>query len=154
MVLRALIILVLGVLSSAVSAQQAQCDSAAFREAVATASASITRLHESNGRVFHEKLERLRAQYNWQEAEYVANATPLIRDETTAALDAANQTLLAKVQSLDPAGASTESGRCGMLNEVKAVMEKVVANTAAKWEHLLSKLARASAQPIQAGFNP
>jgi hypothetical protein len=36
---------------------------------------------------------------------------------------------------------------------VKAVMEKVVANTGAKWEHLLSKLARASAQPIQTGFN-
>jgi hypothetical protein len=150
-VLSALILLIL--FSAGVSAQQAACDPAAFREAVAAASASITRLHESNGRLFHENLEKLRARYNWQEAEYVANASPFVRDETTAALDAANQALLAKVQSLDPAGANSEPGRCGMLNEVKAAMEKVVANTGAKWEHMLSKLARASAQPIQAGFN-
>jgi hypothetical protein len=153
MVLRALIVLVLGTLAAAVSAQQAPCDSAAFREAVAAASASITQLHESNGRLFHENLEKLRALNNWQEAEYVANAAPFVKDETTAALDTANQALLAKVQSLDPAGANTESGRCSMLNEVKAAMEKVVANTSAKWEHMLRKLARASAQPIQAGFN-
>ena len=40
-----------------------------------------------------------------------------------------------------------------MLTELKAAMEKVVANTSAKWEHMLDKLNRASMRPIQAGFS-
>jgi hypothetical protein len=32
-------------------------------------------------------------------------------------------------------------------------MQQVVINTAAKWEHMLSKLSRASAEPLQAGFS-
>ncbi len=154
MVLRALVILILCAVCPAAFAQQGQCDSAAFREAIAAASASITQLHAKNGKIFQENLQRLRVRNNWQEAEYAANATPFVRDETTATLDAANQAILAKVQSLDAAGASTEPGRCAMLNELKAGMEKVVENTAAKWEHMLDKVARASAQPIRAGFSP
>ncbi len=154
MVLRALVILILCAVCPAAFAQQGQCDSAAFREAIAAASASITQLHAKNGTIFQENLQRLRALNNWQEAEYVANATPFVRDETIAALDAANQALFAKVQSLDAAGANTEAGRCAMLNQVKLAMQKVVANTASKWEHMLDKLARASAQPIRAGFTP
>ena len=154
MLLRAFLIAVLSAACPGAFAQQGQCDSSAFREAVATASVAITRLQEKNGGTFQEKLQRLRTLNNWQEAEYVARATPFIRDETTQALDAANQALLAKVQSLDAASASTEAGRCAMLSDVKAAMEKVVANTGAKWEHMLDKVARASAQPIRAGFNP
>src|SRR5208282_1520102 len=118
MVLRALVIVILSAACPAVFAQQGQCDPAAFREAIAAASATITLLHEKNGKIFQENLQKLRALNNWQEAEYVANATPFVRDETTATLDAENQALLAKVQSLDAAGADTEPGRCAMLNEV------------------------------------
>ena len=152
MVLRALFLLILIAACQQAFAQQGQCDPAAFREAVASASATITQLHEKNGKAFQESLQRLRAVNNWQEAEYLANAAPFVKDETTASLDAANQTLLTKVQSLDAASASTETGRCAMLTELKGTMEKVVANTTAKWDHMLDKLNRASIRPIQAGF--
>jgi hypothetical protein len=152
MVLRALAIVLLIAACSPAFAQQGQCEAAAFREAVAQASATITVLHEKNGRIFQENLQKLRAVNHWQEADYVANATPFVRDEATASFDAENQALLAKVQSLDAAGAATESGRCAMLIELKATMEKVVANTSAKWEHMLGKVNRASLRPIQAGF--
>lgn len=154
MVLRVLAVLLLSAACPAAFAQQGQCDSAAFREAVAAASATITQLHKKNGKIFQENLQKLRALNNWQEADYVANATPFVKDETTATLDAANQALLAKMQTLDAAGANTEPGRCAMLSEVKLVMQQVVANTVSKWEHMLDKLARASARPIQAGFRP
>jgi hypothetical protein len=153
MVLRALAILLLIATCPAAFAQQGQCNPAAFREAVAQASATLTALHEKNGGILQENLQKLRVLNNWQDAEYVANATPFVRDETTATFDAENQALLARVQSLDAAGASTESGRCAMLTELKAAMEKVVANTSAKWEHMLDKLNRASMRPIQAGFS-
>ncbi len=152
MVLRTLAIIVLAATGPVAHAQQGQCDPAAFREAVARASATITGLHEKNGPVFQEHLQKLRVLNNWQEAQYVVNAAPFVKDETTASLDIANQALLAKVQSLDAAGATTESGRCAMLAELKSAMEKVVSNTAAKWEHMLDKANRASIRPIQAGF--
>ncbi|MGO9544551.1 MAG: hypothetical protein ACLPPF_07140 [Rhodomicrobium sp.] len=152
MVLRALVLLIFSAGFPSAFAQQASCDTVAFRDAVANASASIKTLHEQNGKLFQEKLQKLRVQSNWQDAEYVANATPFVKDETTAALDAANRALLSKVQSLEGANAQTEAGRCAMLSEVQTVMQQVVANTAAKWEHMLTKVARASSQPIQAGF--
>ncbi len=154
MVLRAFVILILSAVCPAAFAQQGQCDPAAFREAIAAASASFTLLREKNGKIFQENLQKLRGLNNWPEAEYVANATPFVRDESTAALDAANQALLTKVQSLDAASANTEPGRCAMLNEVKLAMQQVVANTVSKWEHMLDKVTRASAQPIRAGFTP
>jgi hypothetical protein len=153
MVLRALAILLLITTCPAAFAQQGQCDPGAFREAVAQASATLTVLHEKNGSIFQENLQKLRVLNKWQDAEYIANATPLVKDDTTATFDAENQALLARVQSLDAAGAATESGRCAMLTELKAAMEKVVANTSAKWQHMLDKLSRASMRPIQAGFS-
>ena len=152
MVLRALVLIIAIAAYSPAFAQQGQCDPAAFRAAVASASATITQLHEKNGRILQESLRKLRAVNNWQEADYLANAAPFVKDETTASFDAANQALLTKVQSLDAASATTEPGRCAMLNELKSAMEKVVANTAAKWDHMLDKLSRASVRPIQAGF--
>jgi len=136
---------------SAAFGQQA-CDAGAFRDAVASASASITKLHEANGKIFQENLAKLRTISGWSDADYVTKATPFVKDETTLALDGANQTLLAKVQSLEASNASTEAGRCAMLAEVKLTMEKVVANAAAKWEHMLAKVAQAAAQPVTAGF--
>jgi hypothetical protein len=152
MALRTIVLLILLAGYSKAFAQQGPCDPQAFREIVASASASITTLHEKNSKLFQEDLQKLRAASNWPEAEYLARATPFVKDETTASLDTANQVLLAKVQSLEAASAATESGRCAMLAELKASMEKVVANTAAKWEHMIGKVASASVQPMQAGL--
>ncbi len=152
MVLRALIILFLGAACSRAFAGQGQCDAAAFREAVALVSASITSLREKNGKIAQENLQKLRVLNKWQDADFVANAKPLVKDEVTDALDAANQVLLNEVQSLEAANANTESGRCVMLDALRRAMEKIVANTAIKWEHVLAKIASASAQPLQAGL--
>jgi hypothetical protein len=149
--LSALLFLLFGAGCPAVFAQ-ANCEPAAFRDVVAAASATITQLHEKNSKVFQENLQRLRVMNNWGDPDYVAKATPFVKDETTLSLDAANQALLAKVQSLEAANANTEAGRCEMLSELKTSMQQVVINTTAKWEHMLSKLARASAEPLQAGF--
>jgi hypothetical protein len=149
MAVRVFIILIFAAAGSQ-AFSQAQCDAGAFREAVASASASITQLHEKNNRVFQEKLQRLRTVNNWTDAEYVAMATPFVKDDTIASLDQANQALLAKVQSLEAVNADTETGRCAMLKELRVAMEMVVANTAAKWDHMISKLTMAATGPTQA----
>ncbi|MGA7323334.1 MAG: hypothetical protein WBX25_02335 [Rhodomicrobium sp.] len=133
-------------------AQSAGCNASAFRQVVAGASASISALHDGNSKLFQEKLQKLRALNNWPEAEYIAKATPFVKDETTASIDSANKELLTKVQSLEAAKAATEPGRCAMLEELKASMETILANTSAKWQHMFSKLEQASAEPLQAGL--
>ncbi len=148
----AIVFTTLGSGYSGAGAQQGPCDPAAFRDVVANAGASITSMHEKNNKPFQRLLQNLRNMNNWGEAEYVAKAMPFVRDETTNSLDAANHGLLAKVQSLEAANAGTESGRCAMLGELKGSMDQLVANTAAKWGHMLEKAERASAQPVQAGF--
>ncbi|MGO8951843.1 MAG: hypothetical protein ACLPWS_00375 [Rhodomicrobium sp.] len=153
MTLKALVILIFSAAYAPALAQQAQpCDAAAFREAVAQASASIKAIHEKNSKIFQENMQKLRAINKWQDTEFVINATPFVKDETTATFDTVNEALLSKVETLDSANAATEPGRCAMLTELKASMEKVVANTAAKWNHMLSKIQRASTQPLNAGF--
>jgi adenine-specific DNA methylase len=153
MTLKALVTLIFVAAYAPAFAQQAQqCDAAAFREAVAAASASIKAIHEKNSKIFQEDMQKLRAINKWQDTEFVIHATPFVQDETTATFDTVNQALISKVQTLDSANAATESGRCAMLTELKASMEKVVANTAAKWDHMLAKIERATAQPLQAGF--
>ena len=91
MVFKALAIAVLTSASPAALAQQGQCDTAAFREAVASASATITALHEKKGKAFQEGLQKLRRLNNWQESEYVAKAAQYVKDDATAFFDTENR---------------------------------------------------------------
>ncbi len=131
--------------------QSSPCDAGAFREAVAKASASINEMHEKNSKAFQEKLQSVRVSNGWSEAEFVAKATPFVKDETTASLDADNQAILAKVQSLGANGSGSESERCSMLADLKSLMDKVVANTGSKWQHMMEKISTASGS-LQAGL--
>lgn len=150
-ILTSIFVFVLLAASDSAFSQTAQCDAGAFRQVVASASGSITELHDKNNKLFQEKLQKLRVSNNWSEAEYVAKATPFVKDDVTLSIDAANQALLAKVQSLEAATASSEAGRCAMLSELKLSMDKVVENTAARWQHMLTKLTQATDVPMQAG---
>ncbi len=152
MVLRALVTLVFSTVSSLALAQQDQCDPSAFREVVASASASITKMHEANTKTFQDKLQKLRTLNKWSDAEYLAKATPFVKDSVTASFDSANQALLTKVESLEGSKATSATGRCAMLNELKLSMDQVVANTAAKWEHIMSNIEQATAPPLEAGL--
>jgi hypothetical protein len=138
-------------ISGRAQADEAVCDRGAFREVVAGASASISKLHDQNNKILQERLQSLRAKFNWSETEFLAKAAPLVKDETTASIDQANQDLLAKVQSLEADKATTEAGRCAMLAELKLSMEKVIQNTVAKWDHMLAKTTEAAASSLQAG---
>ena len=138
-------------IAPAAGAQSQTCDAAAFRSVVSAASASISELHEKNNKIFQEKLQKLKAASGWSDADYVAKATPFVKDDVTASLDAANQTLLAKVQSFNGEQAGSDAGRCSMLQELKSLMQQVVANTDTKWQHLISKVTLASGETVQAG---
>ncbi len=133
-------------------ADEAACSADAFRALVAGTSAKLSRLNEENAKALQDQLHALRSKFNWTDAEFVAKAAPIVKDEATAAIDRANEALLGKVQSLDATGAATENGRCAMLGEVRRSLEQVIANTTAKWQHMLAKASEAGASSLQAGL--
>jgi hypothetical protein len=129
------------------------CDKAAFEAVVAETGGAISAMNAENKKLFQDKLQKLKVQAGWPEADYVANATPYVKDERTAELDAANQTLLARVQSLSDA--ATADKACDALASLRAAMDEMVQNTRAKWEHMLAKVTQASAPgPVHAGAAP
>lgn len=148
---RTLALILCFVMTPVANALSETCDAAAFKSVVSAASASINGLHEKDNKIFQEGLQKLRTAKGWSDGDFVANATPFVKDDITASLDLANQGLLAKVQSLDAAQANSKSGRCSMLQELKSMMDQVVANTDAKWQHLISKVTLASGGALQAG---
>ena len=134
-----IVCIVVSVSAGMCRADDTVCDAEAFRSVVSSASTRLAWLRDQNGKALHEKLLALRSRFDWTEDEFLIKAAPIVKDETTASLDRANEALLTKVQSLDGAAAATEAGRCAMLAELRQSMDQVIANTAAKWEHILAK---------------
>lgn len=138
---------------------QEKCDRAAFTAVVADASAQLTAMNTANKKSFQDKLQLLRAREAWPDAEYLAKASPFVKDERIAAFDETSQGLLASIQGLGSApvtaGAaallsSAEARQCAMLEELRGLMARVVDNTRAKWGYMLGKVDAATEASRQA----
>jgi hypothetical protein len=130
------------------------CDKAAFETVVATASATLTQINDQNKRAFLEKLQLLKAREGWVEADYVAKATPFVKDERIAAFDAKNQALLDQVSRLGGEEPPDEERRCAMLRQLKAIMTEVVVITGEKWTYMLGKVDAALSVAVTAKTAP
>jgi len=140
----------------AAAAQAGPCGRDALKAVVSEASAKLNEINAANKVRFHEKLQTLKARAGWSREEYVAKATPFVRDERIAAFNARNSELLAKVPGLSPpsrsvaslAGAAPSfdapSGEdCPMTEKLRTLMDKLVANCRAKWTYMFDKIDRA-----------
>jgi hypothetical protein len=134
----------------------AKCDQAAFAAVVGEAGAQLTAINGAAKKSFQDKLQALKTRENWSDADFVANATPFVKDEKIVAFDEGNKALLAKVPQLgggEPVLASTaalpgaddrNAKRCAMLGELRGLMTQVIENTRAKWAYLLGKIETAA----------
>ncbi len=133
-------------------AAASECGQDAFSAAVADARAALERLSAEHRGSFQQKLMTIKQREGWSDEDYRANARPLVQDERIAAFDARNEELLAQVPaigrqarsvaSLAGAAPSVEPSadrRCAMLEELRAVMDGVVANARAKWAYMQGK---------------
>jgi hypothetical protein len=141
------------VLFSAHASVQAQdCGRDALAGIVSEASAQLTTINDAGKMRFQEKLQALKAKSGWSDAEFIAHATPFIKDDRIAAFDAENKALLARVPEIG-AGTSVaslasvtpdlndgRSGRCRMAGELRQLMSAVVENSRAKWSYMQGRL--------------
>ena len=100
-------------------------------------------MNEQKRRSFMEKLQALKAQEKWSDADYPTNAKPFVQDEQIVAFDVKGKTLLTKVQALGGGDTLTEEKRCAMLGELKGLLGDVVKNTREKWDYMFAKLSGA-----------
>jgi hypothetical protein len=132
-----------------------KCGQTAFAAVVNEVSAQLTAMNDENRKSFHAKLQSVRARENWTDADYVVKATPFVQDEQITAFDATGKALLSKVELLGQPGqvvvtasVTTPLGkfdrevaqRCAMLEDLRALMTKVVENTRAKWQYMHTKI--------------
>jgi hypothetical protein len=129
-----------------------KCDQAAFATVVSEASAQLTALNDASKKSFHGKLQALKSREGWSDADFVAKATPFVKDENIAAFDDANKALLAKVPQLGgpstvtasiaafPGADNQDAKHCAMLGELRGLMTQVIENTRAKWAYMLGKI--------------
>jgi len=134
-------------------AQAEDCGRDALTAVVGEARAELTAMNQSNKQDFHEKLQRLKAQAGWSGDEYVAKATPFVRDEQIAAFNAEHEQLIARVPQIGKTSrsvaslagtapgfsASSDKG-CAMAEKLRTLMDDVVANSRAKWRYMLGKV--------------
>jgi hypothetical protein len=134
------------------SGQAQDCSREALAGIVNEASAQLTTINDTAKTRFQEKLQALKAKSGWSDAEFVAHATPFIKDDRIATFDAENKALLARVPEIG-AGTSVaslagvtpdlndgRSGRCRMADELRQLMSAVVENSRAKWAYMQDRL--------------
>lgn len=131
-------------------APAASCEQQAFAAVVAEASATLAAMNDNNRTVFQAKLAALNAREGWSGSDYASKATPFVKDAAITALDDANKMLLNRVPQIggdanldarNPAdGRDLAARRCVMLDELRALMGQVIANTKAKWAHMLGNV--------------
>ena len=153
MVLRAGAAALLFSLAMIADAGAQECGREAFAGVVSQANAELSTMNDANKRLFQEKLQLLKARAGWSEADFVAQATPYVRDERIAAFNAENQALLGRVSELGAPGQSVASlagvapsftastdNRCAMLDTLRRLMAGLVENSRAKWAYMTGKL--------------
>ena len=129
------------------------CGREALAAVVSEAGAELTALNEANTRRFQDRLQQLKASEGWSDADYVAKATPFVKDEAIADFDARHSELLAQVPHLSAPGHSVASlasaasalggaapAGCPMAEKLRGLMNDVVGNSRAKWTYMIGKV--------------
>ena len=130
-----------------------ECGREFFAGVVSKANAELSAMNDANKRLFQEKLQLLKARAGWSDADFVALATPYVRDERIAAFDSENQGLLGRVSQrgapgqtvasltgVAPSFTASTDNRCAMLDTLRQLMTGLVENTKAKWAYMTGKL--------------
>ncbi len=134
-------------------ARAEECGREAFAAVVAEANAELTALNAAHKQRFQKKLQALKSHAGWSDGEFVAKATPFVKDQKIAGFDTQNKELLAHVPQLGASSQTVASlagaapsfdppadKRCGMVEELRGLMSTVIENSRAKWTYMIGKV--------------
>jgi hypothetical protein len=123
----------------AVMAQPA-CGKADFEAVVDEAGGALRALVQQNTPPFQAKLRQLKAKRGWTDAQFLAEAEPLVRDETISGFDRTSDDLVLRITSAGQSGAAGEAPDCALLASLRASMATLVETQKAKWAYMFDKI--------------
>jgi hypothetical protein len=142
----AVALLVPGIAGSAFSQtapSAGRCGKADFEAVVNAAGAALRDLAQQNTPVFQGKLRQLKDKRNWSNDEFLKQAEPLVRDDTTAGYDKKSEELVARITGGGSQGETAAAAPdCAVLVSLQGDLKLLVETQKAKWTHVLAKIDR------------
>jgi hypothetical protein len=127
----------------------ATCSREDFAKAVNEAGAALRKLSAENTPRLDAKMRQLKTKMRWPDSSYEEMARQALHDERVAALDAAANELLAKIDTLGTVKAASMPD-CSKLAELSAASLELHATVKTKTAYLLSKLDQMLGDPVPA----
>lgn len=118
----------------------ATCSKEDFEGVVEQAAGSLRDLNSQNRPVFQEKLRQLRDKRHWSHDDFIQNAKPYVKDDSTAVYDEKSDELLSAIASMGEEGASTDKPDCALMQKLRDQMKLLVDTQSAKWDYMFKKL--------------
>jgi hypothetical protein len=119
---------------------QAKCSKADFETVVDEAGGALRALAQQNTPPFQAKLRQLKAKRGWSDEQFLAEAEPLVHDETISAFDRQAEGLVSRITSAGQSGAAGEAPDCTLLASLRASMGTLVETQKAKWAYMFDKI--------------
>jgi hypothetical protein len=123
-----------------------ECTKAEFEDVVDEAAAALRDLNFKNKPAFQEKLRELKDKRGWSHDQFLAEATPFVRDDKIAVFDQQSERLLLDISSQGQEGADAKTPDCALLQDLLRRMKVLVETQTAKWAYMFEKLDAALAK--------
>lgn len=123
-----------------VHAQAVPCTRDDFAAAVDQAAEALRQLNQKNRPEFQDRLRQLREKRGWTHDQFIAAATPFVKDEVIEDYDAKGEEALKQVTSMGEAGAQARTPDCRLLAELRGYMQSLVDIQSAKWRYMFEKI--------------
>ena len=119
---------------------QAKCSKVDFETVVDEAGGALRALAQQNTPPFQAKLRQLKAKRGWSDEQFLAEAEPLVHDETIAQFDRQADGLVSRITSAGQSGTAGEAPDCALLASLRASMATLVETQKAKWAYMFDKI--------------
>jgi hypothetical protein len=126
-----------------VVAQQQACGKPEFEAVVETAAVTLRDLNARNKPGFQDKLRALKDKRGWTTEQFMAEAAVYVQDDQINAFDTKSGELLARINTMGEAGASSNTPDCKLLGDLRATMKSLVDTQTEKWVYMFSKIEKA-----------
>ena len=119
---------------------QPKCSKVDFEAVVDEAGDALRALAQQNTPPFQAKLRQLKTKRGWSDERFLAEAEPLVRDETIAGFDRKSDELVSRITSAGQSGAGGQAPDCALLASLRASMATLVETQKAKWAYMFDKI--------------
>lgn len=136
----ALLVVLLAVAPMPAAAQPAACSKSDFEAVVDDAAAALRDLNLKHKPEFQERLKSLKDKRGWGHDEFMAKASPFVKDEAISGYETQSFQLLEQISTLGQDGAAAKTPDCALLLELQARMKLLVEIQGKKWAYMFGKL--------------